>query len=248
MTLGWRASSHNASPGGRRERAASVAAPSEPRLSPASSSTRRSRLRRSIPWGGGAAGRVRTGATHQWSPSSRRQPIQRLCWMMGAPHWRSVRSRLRRRSCGAGLASPLNRGTASESAEISQRVTRRPLSAKPACRSTSRRSCTLTRLSSPPGIAPQHRQERAALVRAFLRHRRVLLRRLCQLIRWQASVADLRRGAYACHLLMVPPASHDFTRTARTARAARVGLVVLTLINLFNYLDRWIVAALAESM
>src|SRR3989442_3715142 len=29
---------------------------------------------------------------------------------------------------------------------------------------------------------------------------------------------------------------------------ARVGLVVLTFINLFNYLDRWIVAALAESM
>lgn len=41
---------------------------------------------------------------------------------------------------------------------------------------------------------------------------------------------------------MVPTASYDFTRTART------GLVVLTLINLFNYLDRWIVAALAESM
>src|SRR5436190_3014406 len=32
------------------------------------------------------------------------------------------------------------------------------------------------------------------------------------------------------------------------ARSARVGLAVLTLINLFNYLDRWIVAALAESM
>src|SRR6266581_1694654 len=31
-------------------------------------------------------------------------------------------------------------------------------------------------------------------------------------------------------------------------RAARAGLLVLTLINLFNYLDRWIVAALAESM
>src|SRR5216117_3495673 len=41
---------------------------------------------------------------------------------------------------------------------------------------------------------------------------------------------------------MIPTPSHDFTRTART------GLVVLTLINLFNYLDRWIVAALAESM
>src|SRR5947208_16342271 len=32
------------------------------------------------------------------------------------------------------------------------------------------------------------------------------------------------------------------------ARTARFGLAVLTLINLFNYLDRWIVAALAESM
>ena len=31
-------------------------------------------------------------------------------------------------------------------------------------------------------------------------------------------------------------------------RAARAGLLVLTFINLFNYLDRWIVAALAESM
>src|SRR2546428_10794108 len=31
-------------------------------------------------------------------------------------------------------------------------------------------------------------------------------------------------------------------------RTARAGLLVLTLINLFNYLDRWIVAALAESM
>src|SRR2546423_4520363 len=31
-------------------------------------------------------------------------------------------------------------------------------------------------------------------------------------------------------------------------RAARAGLLVLTLINLFNYLDRWIVSALAESM
>src|SRR5260370_32275872 len=31
-------------------------------------------------------------------------------------------------------------------------------------------------------------------------------------------------------------------------RTARRGLVVLTLINLFNYLGRWIVAALAESM
>src|SRR5256714_2409915 len=31
-------------------------------------------------------------------------------------------------------------------------------------------------------------------------------------------------------------------------RAARTALAVLTLINLFNYLDRWVVAALAESM
>src|SRR2546428_13536212 len=41
---------------------------------------------------------------------------------------------------------------------------------------------------------------------------------------------------------MIPTTPHDYTRTDRA------GLVVLTLINLFNYLDRWIVAALAESM
>ncbi|PYP30748.1 MAG: MFS transporter, partial [Gemmatimonadetes bacterium] len=29
---------------------------------------------------------------------------------------------------------------------------------------------------------------------------------------------------------------------------ARTGLAVLTLINLFNYLDRWVVAAVAESI
>ena len=38
------------------------------------------------------------------------------------------------------------------------------------------------------------------------------------------------------------PLGRDFIRLGRTA------LAVLTLINLFNYLDRWIVAALAESM
>lgn len=38
------------------------------------------------------------------------------------------------------------------------------------------------------------------------------------------------------------PLGRNFTRLGRTA------LAVLTLINLFNYLDRWIVAALAESM
>jgi MFS transporter, Spinster family, sphingosine-1-phosphate transporter len=39
-----------------------------------------------------------------------------------------------------------------------------------------------------------------------------------------------------------PPVGPDFARLGRRA------LAVLTLINLFNYLDRWIVAALAESM
>ena len=39
-----------------------------------------------------------------------------------------------------------------------------------------------------------------------------------------------------------PPVAPDFARLGRRA------LAVLTLINLFNYLDRWIVAALAESM
>lgn len=39
-----------------------------------------------------------------------------------------------------------------------------------------------------------------------------------------------------------PPVERDFTRLGRTA------LAVLTLINLFNYLDRWIIAALVESI
>jgi len=39
-----------------------------------------------------------------------------------------------------------------------------------------------------------------------------------------------------------PPVGREFTRLGRRA------LAVLTLINLFNYLDRWIVAALAESV
>src|SRR2546426_8347505 len=39
-----------------------------------------------------------------------------------------------------------------------------------------------------------------------------------------------------------PPVGPEFARLGRRA------LAVLTLINLFNYLDRWIVAALAESM
>src|SRR5690348_17712600 len=38
------------------------------------------------------------------------------------------------------------------------------------------------------------------------------------------------------------------TASPLAIRTARTGLLVLTLINLFNYLDRWIVAALAESM
>src|SRR5216117_2660819 len=38
------------------------------------------------------------------------------------------------------------------------------------------------------------------------------------------------------------------TESTLTVRTARAGLLILTLINLFNYLDRWIVAALAESM
>src|SRR5881296_4462226 len=42
---------------------------------------------------------------------------------------------------------------------------------------------------------------------------------------------------------MTPPAGG-----LESVRRARRALVVLTLINLFNYLDRWIVAALAESM
>src|SRR5437016_774270 len=38
------------------------------------------------------------------------------------------------------------------------------------------------------------------------------------------------------------------TESTLSVRTARAGLLILTLINLFNYLDRWIFAALAESM
>src|SRR5438093_10032213 len=34
----------------------------------------------------------------------------------------------------------------------------------------------------------------------------------------------------------------------RASRAARAALVILTLINLFNYLDRYVVASLVESL
>ena len=36
--------------------------------------------------------------------------------------------------------------------------------------------------------------------------------------------------------------------TSFSPRAARIGLAVLTLINLFNYLDRYVVASLVESL
>ncbi len=42
--------------------------------------------------------------------------------------------------------------------------------------------------------------------------------------------------------------ARNITSLPLFSKQARVGLIVLTFINLFNYLDRWIVAALAESM
>src|SRR5260221_5303932 len=38
------------------------------------------------------------------------------------------------------------------------------------------------------------------------------------------------------------------TETPAAQRAARYALAILTLINLFNYLDRWVVAAVVESI
>src|SRR5512147_108794 len=43
-------------------------------------------------------------------------------------------------------------------------------------------------------------------------------------------------------------AAADSTRALPSVRGAWLGLVVLTLINLFNYLDRFVVAALGESL
>src|SRR5260370_8033432 len=45
-----------------------------------------------------------------------------------------------------------------------------------------------------------------------------------------------------------PVRARNITSLPLFSKQARVGLIVLTFINLFNYLDRWIVAALAESM
>src|SRR2546430_1132556 len=57
--------------------------------------------------------------------------------------------------------------------------------------------------------------------------------------RWQHPGKPVR----ALHVVAEgPPVGPEFARLGRRA------LAVLTLINLFNYLDRWIVAALAESM
>jgi predicted MFS family arabinose efflux permease len=47
---------------------------------------------------------------------------------------------------------------------------------------------------------------------------------------------------------MTPAAPSPDARTASPAFAARAGLLVLTLVNLFNYLDRFVVSSLVESL
>ncbi len=45
-----------------------------------------------------------------------------------------------------------------------------------------------------------------------------------------------------------PPAKSPAAATGSAIEGARLGLLVLTFINLFNYLDRWVVSALVESL
>ncbi len=64
-----------------------------------------------------------------------------------------------------------------------------------------------------------------------------------------ARTPDLLGAIQALSQLSYSPArARNITSLPLFSKQARVGLIVLTCINLFNYLDRWIVAALAESM
>src|SRR6266581_2753697 len=64
-----------------------------------------------------------------------------------------------------------------------------------------------------------------------------------------ARTPDLLGAIQALSQLSYSPVrARNITSLPLFSKQARVGLIVLTCINLFNYLDRWIVAALAESM
>src|SRR5437588_1857473 len=64
-----------------------------------------------------------------------------------------------------------------------------------------------------------------------------------------ARTPDLLGAIQALSQLSYSPVrARNITSPTLFSKQARVGLIVLTFINLFNYLDRWIVAALAESM
>src|SRR5207237_1142514 len=139
ITLGWRTNSARASGSGRRGRLTTGGWSTRPRQRPASSRVIRSRLRRSTPSGGGAAGCLRTGATHQGPVSSSRQPTQRLPWMIGAPQRWSVLSRSRRVSGDRELAALVMTGVTSARDETSHRVTARPWRATLAARKPRRR-------------------------------------------------------------------------------------------------------------
>src|SRR5216117_572698 len=142
ITLGWRTNSARASGSGRRGRLTTGGWSTRPRQRPASSRVIRSRLRRSTPSGGGAAGCLLTGATHQGPVSSSRQPTQRLPWMIGAPQRCSVLSRSRRVSGDWELVALVMTAVTSARDETSHRVTARPWRATLAARKTSRRcSC-----------------------------------------------------------------------------------------------------------
>src|SRR2546425_3412974 len=115
---------------------------SSPRHSPASSRVSRSRLRRSRPSGGGAGGRVRTGATTQSPSPAPRHPTQRLPCTIVMFHRRRVASTSSLVAWWVGAGSLEAWGSSSARADTSQTVTGRPPRATLAWRRISRRPST----------------------------------------------------------------------------------------------------------
>src|SRR5713101_4684383 len=111
---------------------------SRPRHSPASSSVKRSRLRRSRPSGGGAGGRMRTGATTHCPSAAPRHPTQRLPCTIAMFQRRRVASTSSLLVWWVGAGSLEAWGSSSARAETSQTVTGRPPRATLACRRISR--------------------------------------------------------------------------------------------------------------
>src|SRR5690242_11551223 len=128
----------------------------------------RSLLRRSTPPGGGAGGRVLTGAIHHDPLLSVRQPTQRLPSMTGAPHRCSVASTSRVVSSACASGGYVSMGKTEPPDDTCQTATVRPRRAMLASRITSR----LSGISPVVAGAASELRETAPPIchRAVLRH------------------------------------------------------------------------------